>query len=104
MIIGSNYDYIISISGEITMQTSTKCRNCGKTIGYEEAFCSECADFLAATGKLSYPQLWKHKYSTGGCLGCDLIMTNKDSKCENCVRSHIPAPPFTDNYTKGGYL
>ncbi|MBP5578754.1 MAG: hypothetical protein J6X56_04635 [Ruminococcus sp.] len=80
-----------------------KCKHCGTTIGYGETYCNNCIDFLAATEKFGYSELWKYKYSAGGCLGCDLIMTNKDSKCDDCIRSHTPAPPFIDNYTKGGY-
>ena len=85
------------------MPTSFKCRNCGLELGYEESYCEDCIDYLIATDKMPYELLWKFRYSGGGCLGCDLIMTNKGGKCEDCVRSHTPAPPFTDNYVKGGY-
>ena len=75
------------------------CKNCGKTIEYEEKYCTECIDFLDATRKISYADLWKYKLSNGGCIGCRSI-NGGDRRCEECTRSHTVSPPFTDNYEK----
>ena len=77
------------------------CANCNKSIGFGERYCSECLDYLVGAGKLSYADTWKYVTSKGGCIGCRYILG--DSRCENCIRTHTPAPPFMDYYEKGVY-
>ena len=76
-----------------------KCRRCGSNIGYEEVYCKNCIDFLAATDKFTYSDLWKYQASGGGCIGCKSI-SGGDRNCENCTRSHTYEPPYKDNYTR----
>ena len=76
-----------------------KCRRCGSEINYEEKYCQSCIDFLAATDKLSYSELWKYKVSGGGCIGC-ISISGGDRNCENCTRSHTYEPPYQDLYRR----
>lgn len=76
------------------------CANCGKTIEYEEKYCNDCLDYLVATNKMAFENKWKYKYSGGGCIGCRYISLG-GKECEECTRSHQPAPPFKDRYVKG---
>lgn len=76
------------------------CANCGKTVDYGTKYCDICLDFLDGTGRLTYAELWKYRHSAGGCIGCRSI-SGGDRQCEDCLRSHMPTPPFIYNYTKG---
>lgn len=76
-----------------------RCTNCGKELIENNKYCSECLEFLAATGKLGYADVWKYKTSRGGCIGCRYILGEND-KCSNCVRTHTYTVPFDDNYEK----
>lgn len=78
---------------------STKCLQCGKPISYGEMYCPECVEYLSATNKLPYSLLWKCKLSEGGCIGCKYI-SYSGTKCEECIRSHTPAPPYIDRYER----
>ena len=76
------------------------CKNCNASINYAETYCSDCIEYLSATNHFTYAQKWKYKISDGGCVGCRYICQS-ERKCEDCIRSHVPAPPYTDLYEKG---
>ena len=76
------------------------CANCGKKMEQDtNKYCPDCIEYLIATGKFTYADIWKYKTSDGGCIGCRYILG--DPLCENCTRTHTPAPPFVDCYEKG---